>query len=377
MKKSASVCLALLSVLSTLSFSQVKYDSGGDFGIGTDNPRYLLHLKEADPVMILESTIDHDNTIRLCEGPTSWRGAYIRYDGGLNKLLIGAHSPYGTSTSDDKNVLTIDRNSGQIELNPISTTYNFQSFVTNAPNYETQCYNVKLGSSNNFWVDGDGDVWHSGLHTISDLSLKENILDLSSSLDIINQLRPVKYNFKEGAFGEKMGSSSANKDKIRYGLIAQEVELVLPSLVESRGDSLKAINYVEIIPLLIDAIQIQQEEIEGLMAQISDSPAYKSAIAQTSSNDLEGLSSAVLFQNTPNPFNENTTVKYSIPSFESYALINVYNLQGNQIKSVEISNTGDGEIVIPVSELYPGLFIYNLIVDGYEVESKRMVITEF
>ncbi len=117
MKKSAISCLAIFFVFSAISFSQIKYTSSGYLGIGTSSPGYLLHLKDADPVMILESTIDHDNTIRLCEGPTSWRGTYIRYDGGLNKLLIGTHSPYGTSTSDDKNVLTIDRNSGQIESN--------------------------------------------------------------------------------------------------------------------------------------------------------------------------------------------------------------------------------------------------------------------
>jgi len=336
-----------------------------------------LHLKDADPVMILESTIDHDNTIRLCEGPTSWRGTYIRYDGGLNKLLIGTHSPYGTSTSDDKNVLTIDRNSGQIELNPISTTYNFQSFVTNAPNYETQCYNVKLGSSNNFWVDGDGDVWHSGLHTISDLSLKENILDLSASLDIINQLRPVKYNFKEGAFGEKMGSSSVNKNKIRYGLIAQEVELILPSLVESRGDSLKAINYIEIIPLLIDAIQIQQEQIDSLKSLVSTVTDFtKSASIQTSNDPRGDQLQPILYQNIPNPFNEVTSIRYSIPRIESSAMINVYDLQGAQIMSYNISISGEGNILIPASELNRGLFIYNLIIDGIEVGSKRMVITD-
>jgi hypothetical protein len=57
-------------------------------------------------------------------------------------------------------------------------------------------------------------------------------------------------------------------------------------------------------------------------------------------------------------------------------MINVYDLQGSQIRSYQIYQSGEGEITIPASELKPGIFIYNLIVDGAEVSSKRMIITE-
>ena len=61
-------------------------------------------------------------------------------------MIFGTQVASGTSKIDDKNVLTISRNTGQIELYPISNAYNFQSFVTKVSKYETQCYNVKLGS---------------------------------------------------------------------------------------------------------------------------------------------------------------------------------------------------------------------------------------
>ncbi len=57
-------------------------------------------------------------------------------------------------------------------------------------------------------------------------------------------------------------------------------------------------------------------------------------------------------------------------------MLNVYDLQGSQVKSFKINQTGDGEVIIPGSELDPGLFMYNLIVDGFEVGSKRMILTD-
>jgi hypothetical protein len=57
-------------------------------------------------------------------------------------------------------------------------------------------------------------------------------------------------------------------------------------------------------------------------------------------------------------------------------MINIYDLQGRQIRSFQIHDPGDGEIIIPASDLNPGIFIYNLIVDGREIDNKRMVLTD-
>lgn len=122
MKAKFAFCITFFIVCSSVMFSQVKYDSNGRFGIGTTSPAYLFHLKAYDPVMLLESSSGHDNTIRLCEGSNTWLGAFLTYDGGLDKLIIGTHIYSGTSTSHNKNVLTIKRSDGQVELNPISTS---------------------------------------------------------------------------------------------------------------------------------------------------------------------------------------------------------------------------------------------------------------
>ena len=63
---------------------------------------------------------------------------------------------------------------------------------------------------------------------------------------------------------------------MRYGLIAQELEQVLPGLVNEmnieteEGDKYKAVNYIELIPILIGAIQELEEEVQSLKSQINN-----------------------------------------------------------------------------------------------------------
>lgn len=92
--------------------------------------------------------------------------------------------------------------------------------------------------------------------TPSDIRLKENIESLQSGLSLIKQLRPVQYNLKQ------------NNERLNIGFIAQEVETVIPSLALERsktsedGSPLKGIKYQELIPVLIKAVQEQQQELE-------------------------------------------------------------------------------------------------------------------
>ena len=373
MKKAIIACLALLAIFSALSFSQVKYNSSGNFGIGTTTPRDVFHLYQSAPDIFYQCSSSYQTYMRFVESSTYYTGAYIKYDASPNELLFGIHSANTSSTSDDKNILVIDGIDGRIDFNPQSTAYFANTFVTNALSDYTKCYIVMRSGVTKFHVLGTGDVYVRGVWHASDLSLKEEIEPVINSAVMLNQLRPVKYKFKDGDSGVAQESN-----KFTYGLIAQEVEEVIPDIVGTNDDGLKAISYNDLIPLLIDAFQSQQLEVDDLKAQIASNPDLKkSADGLSSSNYGDELSQATLSQNIPNPFTENTIIRYSIPNVESYAMINVYDLSGNQVKCYNVAQTGDGEIMIPASELNPGLFIYNLIVDDVEVGAKRMILTEF
>lgn len=90
----------------------------------------------------------------------------------------------------------------------------------------------------------------------SDRRLKENIRPLDKSLEGVLQLKPSQYHWKDP---KKKGES--------YGLIAQELAEVYPHLVRERNDGYFGVNYIELIPVLIKAIQEQQQQIEMLQAE--------------------------------------------------------------------------------------------------------------
>jgi hypothetical protein len=94
-----------------------------------------------------------------------------------------------------------------------------------------------------------GVVTATDFNSTSDQSLKTNINTIDNALDIVNDLRGVSFDWKE------TGKSS-------YGVIAQELEQVLPALVSNT--EIKTVNYNGIIGVLIEAVKELSEEVERL-----------------------------------------------------------------------------------------------------------------
>jgi hypothetical protein len=119
-------------------------------------------------------------------------------------------------------------------------------------------YAINSGG-NCFNVFGNGSVNNStGTYgTISDLRLKENISDARNYLADLLKLRVVKYSLKS--------EQSAVATKI--GFVAQEVEQVFPTLVETNGDDVKSIKTSILIPMLLKAIQELTARVQTLEAR--------------------------------------------------------------------------------------------------------------
>lgn len=107
-------------------------------------------------------------------------------------------------------------------------------------------------------VTGDihnvGNMYSDGYFHNSDERLKENIVALPG-LDIITRLTGVSFNWK------KDGTPSV-------GVLAQEVEAVLPEAVHTDAEGFKSVNYDALIAPLIQAIKEQQEEMDTLKKEI-------------------------------------------------------------------------------------------------------------
>lgn len=112
----------------------------------------------------------------------------------------------------------------------------------------------------------------SKVYNYSDARAKTGIRTLNNGLDIISQLRPVTYNFKgnEARTANLTSGISYNKytgNNAEIGLLAQEIEAVLPNLVYTDDEGRKLVDYTAIIPILIDAVKSLQQEVETLKAQ--------------------------------------------------------------------------------------------------------------
>jgi hypothetical protein len=88
------------------------------------------------------------------------------------------------------------------------------------------------------------------------------------------------------------------------------------------------------------------------------------------------IDASALYQNAPNPFNQSTTIGYYLPLTVGKAAIYIYNMEGIQIKSIPITDRRNGNVIVNGNELKPGMYIYSLIVDGKEIDTKRMILTQ-
>ena len=92
----------------------------------------------------------------------------------------------------------------------------------------------------------------------SDIRLKENIIPIPNALEKVNQISGNTYDWKEGY--DEIHSHKGND----VGVIAQEIEQILPQIVTNRDNGYKAVQYEKIIPLLVEAIKELSEKIKQL-----------------------------------------------------------------------------------------------------------------
>jgi len=118
---------------------------------------------------------------------------------------------------------------------------------------------VITANSSSFMLKANGEVTFGGqvnasdFNSTSDARLKENVTPILNASDAIRQLQGVSFTWKDG------GGQS-------YGLIAQEVEQIIPSLVEEQ-DETKRLKYLGLIAFLIESIKELQERVTALESQ--------------------------------------------------------------------------------------------------------------
>ena len=228
-----------------------------------------------------------------------------------------------------------------------------------------------------------GSLTANTLTQTSDYRLKENIRQLGNdNLSKLMDMNVVKYKFKN--YEISLGDTATvphyafddNNPLLKsdhFGLIAQELMEIYPELVIEGQDGYLTVNYVELIPILVKSIQELNEKVEELERVPDKAPNRNSP---TLSQSQIKYNQVVLYQNDPNPFTENTTIRCQIPQGISSAVLYIYDMNGRQINSINIAERGEVSITIEGNSLDAGIYLYSLITDGMIVDTKRMILTK-
>ena len=134
--------------------------------------------------------------------------------------------------------------------------------------YTAGAEDMRLDNSGNLHVDGDVVAYST---TISDERLKDNVTTIENPLDKIKALRGVEYDWNSGN----------RKGKHDLGLIAQEVEKVLPNIVheheqpflndDDEDETLyKTVDYEKMVAVLIEGMKEQQNQIDSLKSELTE-----------------------------------------------------------------------------------------------------------
>jgi hypothetical protein len=311
----------------------------------------------------------------------------------------------------------------------------------------------------------NGSVWTSGgYYSASDRKLKNNIEDFGDAMSIINRLKPKHYEFKNDPQYASLHLPSGK----RYGLIAQDLEQVLPGLVHnekftmpadqlepkslegtsikgpdalqtpkspegkeaiqtpkspeakdanqnaitSEGKNLgqapkadatgltsipkategksesqtsqsvaaktqsievKTVDYEQLIPIMIEAMQEQDKKIEALTKQVSELTASKQSGTSNTSAAIK-LSNAD-FDLSPNPAFNRASIRFNNLPANARATLAVTDRTGKMIKQIQLSNNS-GAVDLDISSLTNGTYTCTLSVNGTNVSSKTLQVAK-
>jgi len=219
-----------------------------------------------------------------------------------------------------------------------------------------------------WYVDGDGDTFKT-----SDANLKKDVKTLEQSIQKLQQLRGVSFTWKKNS--EELAKGDVETPSI--GVIAQELEQVFPELVGTNEQGRKFVDYDGLAPILIEAVKEQQSTIEELEVRLQKLETL--LLGKTDDQQLNQqsttLTDAKLYPNQPNPFSEQTLIRYYIPEGSKQAELRIANMEGKVIKTVAIQESGEGQLTVNAHSLSAGTYLYSLLINGELIATEKMILT--
>lgn len=211
----------------------------------------------------------------------------------------------------------------------------------------------------------DNNIENTVLTSASDLSLSAETFNFENIAEHINA-------------NQDIPTIQTQLSSVRYGLAADQLKEVYPELVYEDADGNVSINYIEMIPLLVQSINELSAKIEELEGGNNGDLVLMSRERgeATDIDEVDETEVLSLAQNNPNPFSESTTIEVTVPENTGTAAIFIYDMSGKQEKQISISERGKVAVSVTSEGLTPGMYLYSLIADGKVVSTKKMILTK-
>jgi hypothetical protein len=238
-------------------------------------------------------------------------------------------------------------------------------------------YRLHLNSSRAAKVGGGSWI------VASDQRLKKDIQAFTDGLNVLLHIKPVTFRYN--------GKAGIDTDKQFVGVLAQDMQQVAPYTVgqftyqDSTGKQEQYLDYDPnaVTYVLVNAAKELNAENEALrasndqlQARLGNLEGQVARLEQLVRKDSpENPSAARLYQNQPNPYGEKTVIRYFLPQTTSSARLKVFSATGIEVYSRELTGKGAGEVELSGHPFGSGTYVYQLVVDGRVIDSKKLVLT--
>jgi len=244
-------------------------EDGGNVGIGTLNPGFLLDLSgqglNQGPIT---ST---DNILARFEQSANAAGGGIQIKGFRNTANASSFIDLRNETTDGGgSEYILGRLAG---VNVDIGEQGALAFYTNAGGTSnsglteqmriSSAGNVGIGMTNpTYKLHVNGRIRTNAINETSDGRLKKDVKKIMNATELVKALDGVTYYWRTDEF-----PNMELEDKLQYGLIAQELEKVIPELVNTDSEGWKSVEYTHLVPILLEALKEQQAMVETLQEE--------------------------------------------------------------------------------------------------------------
>ncbi len=177
----------------------------------------------------------------------------LAFTAGSNVTISESAGAVTIASTDTNTNTTYSAGSG---IGLSTTTFSVAVNASGGSNLTQDSNGISLTATPTFTtVTATGDITSN---TGSDMALKENIINIPNPLEKISKIGGYMFDWKDHGYEDVHGKGHDT------GIIAQEIEAILPEIVNTRESGMKAVNYTKLIPLLIESIKELTKEVESL-----------------------------------------------------------------------------------------------------------------